>query len=80
MEDRVETMGLKRSDFYVYATCTIFAHERENQLVGCKVTLLIRGTVVLSCKKKTALLVGKQVADDDQGGPASTYADGNITE
>lgn len=27
----------------------IFAHEHENQLVGCKVTLmLIRGTVVLT--------------------------------
>lgn len=42
--------------------------------------MLIRDTVVLSCKKKTALLVGKQVADDDQGGAASIYTDGNITE
>lgn len=79
MEHRVEATGFKRSDFMFMQH--VFAHEHENQLVGCKVTLmLIRGTEVLSCKKKTALLVGKQVADDDQGGAASTYADGNITE
>lgn len=42
--------------------------------------MLIRGTVVPSRKRKTPLLVGKQVAGDDQGGAASTYAGGNITE
>lgn len=42
--------------------------------------MLIRATVVLSRTEKTALLVGKQVADDDQGGAACTYADGNVTE